>query len=213
MKTTVSMLFAFCIVSIVGCATDTSPSTPSSTADSAEMQALLEDGAASETLEAGDANQGAASEALEAGDANQGAAFSTVWRIANCDGRLEQFRVSTSNAIEYRRQPSVGAAYGAWTSLGGQFRYGNLAVFRNSDCRIEVFGTGLSNAVFTRWQSVPGRDSWLGWASIGGFLISAPIWQTRNAVWGVCAFGRDNGKWCNMHTQPSASPWTGWFKA
>jgi hypothetical protein len=43
MKTTVSMLFAFCIVSIVGCAADTSPSTLPSTGDNAEMQALLEE--------------------------------------------------------------------------------------------------------------------------------------------------------------------------
>jgi hypothetical protein len=37
------MLFAFCVVSIVGCVTDTSPSTPPRTGNNAQIQELLEE--------------------------------------------------------------------------------------------------------------------------------------------------------------------------
>lgn len=72
--------------------------------------------------------------------------------VTNCDGRRERFRVSASNAIEHSWQLSRNGAFSGWESLGGGFLYGDLAVFVNGDCRVEVFGTGLNHEVFTRWQ-------------------------------------------------------------
>lgn len=43
MKTSASMLFALCVVSIVGCVADTSPGTPPRTGDNAQIQELLEE--------------------------------------------------------------------------------------------------------------------------------------------------------------------------
>jgi hypothetical protein len=43
MKASASMLFSFCVVSIVGCVADPSPSTPPRTGDNAQIQELLEE--------------------------------------------------------------------------------------------------------------------------------------------------------------------------
>ena len=43
MKTATSMLFAFCMVSLVGCVADTPPGTATGSGGNAEMQALLEE--------------------------------------------------------------------------------------------------------------------------------------------------------------------------
>jgi hypothetical protein len=42
MKTSTSILFAFCAAGIIGCAADTSPGTPSCTGDNTQVQDLLE---------------------------------------------------------------------------------------------------------------------------------------------------------------------------
>ena len=43
MKISASMLFAFCVVGVVGCVADTGPSTPQLTGDNAQIQELLDE--------------------------------------------------------------------------------------------------------------------------------------------------------------------------
>jgi len=134
--------------------------------------------------------------------------------IVNCDGRLEDFRYSASASLEHRWQTSPGGSWSGWASLGGALLFGDIALFRNADCKIEVFGTGTNHQVYDTWQTAPSAGPWHTWASIGGFATSAP-WPAIDTAGdpGVCVFGSDNNIWCNLHTSPGSSPWTGWFRA
>ncbi|WP_117209900.1 hypothetical protein [Allorhizocola rhizosphaerae] len=135
-----------------------------------------------------------------------------ITRIQNCDGRYEDFRISDGNSSEHRWQLSPGGSWSNWNSLGGGFLYGNLDVGRNGDCKVEVFAVGRNNEMYTTWQSAPNSGPWYYWTSIGGKLYSEPTTVIINGTLGVCARGGDANLWCNRHTQPYASPWTGWFR-
>lgn len=135
-------------------------------------------------------------------------------RIQNCDGRFEDFRISDDNSSEHRWQLSLGGgSWSHWNSLGGRgFLYGNLDVGRNFDCKLEAFAVGQNNEMYTTWQSAPSSGPWFYWTSIGGKLYSAPVVVVINGTLGVCARGGDGNLWCNRHSQPYGSAWTGWFR-
>jgi hypothetical protein len=61
--------------------------------------------------------------------------------IANQDGRLEAFAISSGNQLYHKWQTSAGSnTWSAWHSLGGVIRSDSeVAVARNSDGRLEVF--------------------------------------------------------------------------
>lgn len=134
--------------------------------------------------------------------------------VLNCDGRGEEFRVANNASAEHRWQLSPGGAWSSWHSLGGTLLYGDLAVDRNSDCRIEVFGVGTDRAVWTAWQTIPGGGPWAGWTSLDGLLTKAPWAQFfSDGTLGVCGWGADIPArvWCNKHVQPGPTVWSGWF--
>jgi hypothetical protein len=139
-----------------------------------------------------------------------------IWTIQNCDGRWEDFRVADNRSVEHRFQLSPGGTWSGWSSLGGSLLHGDLGVGRNTDCRIEVFGVGDDHAVWTTWQTRPSAGPWASpWASLGGHLTSAPSAATfSDGTLGVCAWGNDIPRhiWCNKHTGPGGTPWSGWFR-
>lgn len=191
----------------------TSEATGDVTAEAAEFVAAASSPETTVAAQAADGAEPGSPSAVQLATELTAAAAGPVWQIENCDGRLEQFRVSASNSAEHRWQQSRGGSWSGWASLGGELLYGDLTVFRNGDCKLEVFGTGTNHAVFTTWQSGPSSRTWISWASIGGYLISAPGWALNGlGNWGVCAEGRDHDLWCNFHTRPEGSPWTGWHK-
>jgi hypothetical protein len=136
--------------------------------------------------------------------------------ITNCDGRREAFRVAGNGSVQYRYEISVNGAWTEWIGMGGTLLYGSLSVGRNGDGKLELFGTGTDGAVWTRWQTNPGAGPWAPWTSIGGYVTSAPVTEIISGTLGVCAIytSETSGleySYCNRHTQPYGSPWSGWF--
>ena len=136
--------------------------------------------------------------------------------IRNCDNRMEDFKLALDNSVVHRWQLTPGGTWSAWYSLGGQILYYEINGFRNGDCKIEIFGVGTNLAMFTAWQiGANGAGGWSGWATLGGGFHGGPINshpKDHLNIWGVCAYGLDDQLWCNYHTQPNGSPWTGWNK-
>jgi len=137
--------------------------------------------------------------------------------IQDCDGRGEMFFVEWDGSVQYRYE--IAGSHGDWTgwiSMGGTLLYGSLSIGRNGDGKLELFGTGTDHAVWTRWQTNPGAGPWAPWTSIGGYVTSAPSTEIISGTLGVCAIytsptSGQNYTYCNRHTQPYGSPWSGWF--
>jgi len=169
----------------------------------------------SETVSASDVEEvepGSLPPALPSANALVAGAAGPIHILENCDHhRLEQFRVSATGSAEHAWQLSSQGSWTDWASLGGALLYGDIAVFKNADCKIEVLGTGTNNQVYDTWQTANSSGPWHAWTSIGGFVISQPVFAISVAGNpGVCAVGRDHNLWCNFHTQPGSSSWTGW---
>ena len=49
-----------------------------------------------------------------------------------------------------------------------------VAVTRNADGRIEIFGDGTNRALWHIWQEAPHAGPWSPWTSLGGGLTSEP---------------------------------------
>ncbi|WP_436493974.1 hypothetical protein [Actinokineospora sp. HUAS TT18] len=132
--------------------------------------------------------------------------------IQNCDGRWEEFALTTSTIPIHRWQLSPGGAWSDWVDMNGSLRYG-ISVVRNTNCTLELFGIGAGNLqMYHTWQSPSSPGGWSGWASLGGVLTGAPnasnLWDGRVEV---CAYGPDNVYHCTAQTAPSSGPWTGWY--
>jgi hypothetical protein len=132
--------------------------------------------------------------------------------LLHCDGRWERFNITTAGTVRHQWQLSVGGSYSAWASLGGKALYGVVAGGVDDSCSAEIFVVGTNHAMFTLYQTTPGMTYVKSWASIGGLLYSAPGATFFGENLGVCATGGDGNVWCNRHTKPYGSPWTGWFR-
>lgn len=79
------------------------------------------------------------------------------------------------------RQSAPGSGtWGVWTALYGTFDTG-LAVGKNSDGRLEVFGVGPDGAMNHNWETCTGGcNTWSGWSSLGGQWTRTPV-VARNA--------------------------------
>ncbi|WP_426507269.1 hypothetical protein ACPPVO_53940 [Dactylosporangium sp. McL0621] len=141
--------------------------------------------------------------------------------IQNCGGRYEEFKVFSDRSVQHRWQIAVNGEYSRWDPLNGQVLYSEISGFVN-DCRIEIFGVGLDMQMYTTFQYLnsgatpPGGTAWpTSWASLAGGFHGGPtsrLWYTGSTyLYGVCATGLDYQRWCNHHTQPYGSPWTGWY--
>jgi hypothetical protein len=75
--------------------------------------------------------------------------------IANNDGRLQVFVVSTNNQLYYKTQssPNSDTWSSTWTSLGGAIKADTSpAVARNSDGRLQAFVVSTNNQLYYKMQ-------------------------------------------------------------
>jgi hypothetical protein len=136
--------------------------------------------------------------------------------IANQDGRLEAFVVSSSNELYHKWQTSPGSAtWSAWHSLGGVIRSDSeVAVARNSDGRLEVFVIhGTQNSLYHKWQTSAGSNTWSSWHSLGGVIRSdSNIAVAANSDGRLEVFVIGSGNWLYHKSQTSAgtNSWSSW---
>jgi surface antigen len=96
-----------------------------------------------------------------------------VAAATNLDGRVEMFGVNThapdgSNNVFHAYQTTPGGSWQGWSPLPGYLT--SIAVARNKDGRLEVFGANAhkpdgTNNVFHAWQATAG-GTWSGWTSL-----------------------------------------------
>jgi C1A family cysteine protease len=99
--------------------------------------------------------------------------------------------------------PAVG-----FQSLGGVLT-SRVAVGRNKDGRLEVFGLGTDNALWHIWQLTP-NGSWSGWASLGGVLAGDPcVVANADGRLEVFARGANNALLHIWQTAPNDG-WSAW---
>ena len=103
----------------------------------------------------------------------------------NKDGRLTLFGVGARNHDAWNdwddfgpnknergvwsiEQQTPGGNFGTnWTDMGGNNMDSKLVVGNTADGRMQLFGIGYNNDVWSSWQSTTG-SGWVGWADFGG---------------------------------------------
>lgn len=94
----------------------------------------------------------------------------------------------------------------SWYDMGGVLT-SNPSVYLNAQGRLEVFGRGGDNAVWTKWQTST-CGGWSNWTSLHGDTVSYPTainWYSDGYV-SVFDYGTDNKVWC-LRRQTWASGW------
>jgi len=76
------------------------------------------------------------------------------------------FVLGNDKAYYFMKVDNEEQPLNTWTSLGGKFA-GGPSVVRSNDGRLEVFGRGVDNAIWHKYQSEPNSDSWTTWMSLG----------------------------------------------
>jgi FlaG/FlaF family flagellin (archaellin) len=136
--------------------------------------------------------------------------------IANNDGRLQVFVVSTNNQLFYKTQTAAGSStWTGWTSLGGGIKADTSpAVARNTDGRLQVFVVGTNNQLQYLTQTAAGSSTWsTAWTSLGGGLRANtdPIAIANNdGRLQVFVLGTNNALFYKTQTAAGSSTWTGW---
>ena len=74
--------------------------------------------------------------------------------------------VDSSGNVWYNSQTANGT-WSGWNSLSGESLNSRLAVARNLDGRLEIFGVDSNFNVWHNWQQTPG-GAWNGWSEITG---------------------------------------------
>jgi hypothetical protein len=142
-----------------------------------------------------------------------------LWVTSNADGRLEVFGISPDdNRVWHTWQDVAGDKWnGSWTELYSKAdKLSSLAVGRNQDGRLEVFGVGPDQRIWHTWQQSPGGnwiDSWNPFYTAGDKL--SDLWVVSNTdgrleVFGVLAgFPNLNDRvWHTWQTSPNGN-WNG----
>lgn len=93
----------------------------------------------------------------------------------NANGSLEVFAINSSDyALWHRWQTSPNNPdWSKWNSLGRPLKgwSDKLAVWRNSDGRLEVFARGSDNALWHKWQTSANNLELSYWNSLGELKI------------------------------------------
>lgn len=146
----------------------------------------------------------------------------------NLDGTLEVFGLGpTDNTIWHTQQTVAGTTWpGSWSQLyNNDDQLISLAVGRNKDGRLELFGVGPDNRIWHTWQKTPNGD-WLGrWDELYSdtdlmnylWVISNPdgrlelfgirtnpffFWENRVwHTWQMSANGNWNGAWAEIEAE------------
>jgi hypothetical protein len=129
----------------------------------------------------------------------------------NLSGCLELFGVGTNDQVWHNWQTNAGGRWKGWATLGGTNMNPRLAVGRDTDGRLEVFGLGNNNSdVWDNFQETPGAN-YSGWYDIGGAgtkagFVTAMNWSGRLELFGV---GSNTDLWHAFQTTPGGG-WSSW---
>lgn len=93
---------------------------------------------------------------------------------ANEDGRLEVFALAGDGSpwvTWQQRDPNLPAWHdwvqvSAWVDLTETGKFEELAVSRNRDGRLEVFGLTENDKIWHAWQYLPNNPPWCGWSEL-----------------------------------------------
>jgi hypothetical protein len=110
-----------------------------------------------------------------------------------------------------QRQPGTSSDWSAWSSLGqpGDGRAYSLSVELNADGRLEIFAVELSEqsfprALWHRWQTTPGQNTWSDWSPLG-----TPIDQQEPGEQPVVGSSAD-GRLVLLTTDAEGAVWHRW---
>src|SRR5437763_8953060 len=139
--------------------------------------------------------------------------------VENDDGRLEVFATSADNALWHIWQVATNGSWSTWNSLGKPTNEGISILFSahvNDDGRLEVFATGIDNALWHIWQVAP-NGSWSTWNSLGkpsstSYIINPIVSQNQDGRLEAFVFGSDQALWHIWQTTPGGS-WGSWFSS
>lgn len=134
---------------------------------------------------------------------------------SNADGRLELFGISPDdNRVWHTWQTAPGDGWiGHWEELYNKDdKLSSLAVGRNVDGRLELFGTSPNdNRIWHTWQTAPG-DGWSGsWEELyrqDDKLISLVVGRNQDGRLEVFGVAPDNTIWHTWQVTPNG-PWLG----
>ncbi|WP_238005235.1 hypothetical protein KZZ52_16970 [Dactylosporangium sp. AC04546] len=129
------------------------------------------------------------------------ASGSSIAAGAGLDGALRVCGTSASDGIFCRS----GSA--AWSQLDGELH--SVAVERNDDGRLELFGVNREGTLWHRWQT--GAGGWSGWASLGGPFTSVAVarnGQGRLELFATYLDGAVQHRWQNVKN--TTTDWSGW---
>ncbi|MFJ3879143.1 hypothetical protein ACIPW5_16935 [Streptomyces sp. NPDC090077] len=151
-----------------------------------------------------------------------GQTFGTPSVAANADGHLELFVLGTDKYVWHRWQVSPSGTWNAaWEQLGGTRLVSNrldqsdIAVGRNADGRIELFGLGEDRRIYHTWQVRP-NDTWIGsWYPLDGFANGDPermpeVATNADGRLEVFVVDRNGEPWHNWQN-PHDGAWSGWY--
>ena len=138
----------------------------------------------------------------------------------NDDGRLEAFaRTGGVDGLELWHiwQVAPNGTWDNWASLGspspGLTFEGSPTIAVNDDGRLEIFATGLDNALWHIWQVAP-NGPWDNWASLGGppnvdIGHSIGVHVNDDGRLEIFATGSDSALWHIWQVTPNG-PWGAW---
>jgi hypothetical protein len=113
--------------------------------------------------------------------------IATLTAGQNWDGRLEVFGADRSGLVVHTAQlpgatgPS-GAWSGGWTTLGSGYQMKKLAVARNADGRLELFGMDGNGRLAHMTQDSKGSASWSNWRPLPSISLASEYKVTDFAV-------------------------------
>jgi hypothetical protein len=137
-------------------------------------------------------------------------------RALNADGRLEVFALGQGANVwhSWQSAPS-GASWSAWDGLGNPPGESiiRIAVGRNVDGRLEVFGLSSNGAIWNCWQAAPG-GSWSAWNSLGGpvgvSLDTVAVGTNADGHLEIFAIADGTTLWHSWQDTGSGTGWSGW---
>ncbi|MFI6133304.1 hypothetical protein [Micromonospora sp. NPDC051141] len=132
---------------------------------------------------------------------------SSIAAAAGGDGLVRLCGASIHDSVHCRAQQQPGSAtWNAWSQLDGQLR--SMAVEKNDDGRLELFGVNKEGTLWHRWQTTSG---WSAWASLGGPFTSVAVARNGAGRLELFATNQDSQvshRWQN--TRNTTSDWSNW---
>jgi len=137
----------------------------------------------------------------------------SVAAATDLNGTTEVFGIDTFGTIHHSSFGGEFGAWAPWTTFDGVFT--SIAAARNANGKLQVFATGITGEIATRYQNFAGGDSWTGWQQMQGTLDSiAAVTDADGKInlFGVDRFGNvyQKQQLVANATDPSGS-WSSWL--